>query len=118
MTADQDQVTRSRLTSFQYEILARNDIAFMFVTSDLPALFTMMAGGNPYGDRSASEPFCRSMPTADRFELRRLTGTFAGGCRKQHHARDRCRKNHFHDFVAANRWTAEAATIRVHNSPP
>jgi hypothetical protein len=113
MAADQYQVTGSRLASFQYEILSRNDIAFMFVTCDLPALFTMMAGGNPYWDRSASEPFYCSMPTADRFELRGLTETFAGGCLKRRHAQDPYRKNHFHDFIAANRWTAEAATIQV-----
>ncbi len=112
MTADQYQVTGSGLTSFQYEILSGNDIAFMFMTADLPALF-VMAGGNSYCTCSASEPFCRSMPMADRLELRRLTDTFAGGCLKQRHAQDPCRKNHFHDFVVANRWTVEAATMQM-----
>src|SRR5258708_22100584 len=92
--------------------MASNEIAFMFAYSELPGLFGSV-GGNLDRDRSARKPFYRWLPTTDRFELRTLIETFAGGCVEQRQAKAPARKNHFHDLVAANRWTVEAATIQV-----
>jgi predicted outer membrane protein len=45
--------------------------------------------------------------------LAQMFALFACGCRKQRQAQDPDRKNQFHDSVAANRWTVEAATIQA-----